>query len=485
MKQSERPLVERLIKHATKIPNSFHVPGHKNGEVFGKQSKSLFSSILTIDQTEITGLDDLHNAEGVIAEAEKLTAELYGVQSTHFLVAGSTVGNLATSLAFLKRNDKVIVQRNSHQSVFHGIELAGADPIFIEPEKDPISQLALGVSIQTLQEAITCYPEAKAVFITQPSYEGYAQSLVPHVKAAHGANMVICVDEAHGAHLMTANTNCWPESAVAAGADVVIQSAHKTLPAMTMASWLHINSTTITTEYLTYYLRLLQSSSPSYPLMASLDLARAYVATISRDDWKQKALKMNEFKKAFKTSHDWFCASQTISQFTQDPLKVAFITPLQGLPYLWQRKMEENNVYPELVSPHHLLLTLPLTWDSNKTEKWVPFFQTIFQRSLTEKGVFKRRIPLQENGRKKSVSAQRLTFEEMAKATQTVSPWQKSEGAIAAETITPYPPGIPLIIKGEQITHNHLERLADLVEMKAAFQTGKHWVEKGIKIFSI
>ncbi|WP_078578608.1 aminotransferase class I/II-fold pyridoxal phosphate-dependent enzyme [Salipaludibacillus agaradhaerens] len=484
MKQSDKPLFNKLIKHANKTPNSFHVPGHKNGDVFGKE-KSLFSSILTIDQTEITGLDDLHNAEGVIAEAERLTAELYGVQSTHFLVGGSTVGNLAMSLTFLKRNDKVIVQRNSHQSVFHGIELAGAHPIFIEPERDPLSQLVLGVSIETLQEAIKRYPEAKAVFITQPSYEGYTQSLVSHVKAAHGANMVICVDEAHGAHLLTANKNSWPESAVAAGADVVIQSAHKTLPAMTMASWLHINSTSITAEYLSYYLRLLQSSSPSYPLMASLDLARAYVATISSADWKEKALKMNEFKRAFKTDHEWFCASQTINQFTQDPLKVVFITPLQGLPYLWKRRMEKENVYPELVSPHHLLLTLPLTWDSNKTEKWVPFFQRIFQHSLVEKGHFKRWKPLQHDSQKKPVSAQRLPFEEMTTATQDVSPWEKSEGAIAAETITPYPPGIPLIIKGEQITYNHLEQLADLIEMKAAFQTGKHWIEEGIKIFSI
>lgn len=254
MDQRKTPLYDKLVKHSAGKPVSFHVPGHKNGRIFTEHGKEFYNDILKLDLTEISGLDDLHHPTGVIAEAQNLAADLYKTRSSHFLIGGTTVGNLAMLMSCFTEGDIVFVQRNSHQSIFHGIELARLMPIYLEPEVDEVTGLALGISFDTLKNAIQEYPNAKGIVVTNPTYEGYGQNLQPHVELAHRANMLFLVDEAHGPHLVFEG-DCWPRSAIQAGADVIVQSTHKMLPSMTMTSMLHINNPKVDEQRLLLYLK--------------------------------------------------------------------------------------------------------------------------------------------------------------------------------------------------------------------------------------
>ncbi|PYZ91529.1 hypothetical protein CR194_19545 [Salipaludibacillus keqinensis] len=478
MNQSRTPLFSKLTEHQQTSPWSFHVPGHKNGNVFFSKAKPVFEQILSIDQTEIAGLDDLHDANGVIHEAQQLTAELYQTKSTHFLVGGSTVGNLAMLMTVADRGDVVLVQRNSHQSIFHGLELAGLRPVFLKPEKDEETGLALGVPLSTLKLGLHQFPEAKAVFLTNPTYEGYGQLLNQHVRVAHASGMVVCVDEAHGAHFIHEEAS-WPQSALMAGADLVVQSAHKTLPAMTMASFIHINTHQVNEEKLKTFLRMLQSSSPSYPLMASLDVARAYLASFMEQDWTRLTEDISALKGQLKKGPGWRQANQKIGNYVQDPLKWVFVTEHKQAAYKWKQRLEQRFAFPELASPQHLLLTLPFTKIGIDKEPIIAMLSEILTLNEQEVGQgFREGVELAS-----PVSELALSMSDSHELETKVIPWKQSEGEIAAETITPYPPGIPLIVKGERIREDQLIKLTQLIETEASFQTGRGWIEQGMTIF--
>lgn len=481
MKQRKTPLFDQLRKHVANNPLSFHVPGHKNGTVFHEEASSFYQHILSIDVTEIKGMDDLHHPTGVIREAEQLTSELYGTEASHFLIGGSTVGNLAAILGSVKKGDKILIQRNSHQSVFHAVELADARPVYLNVEVDEKTGLSLGVSLQTLKQAVDKYKDAKAVVLTSPTYEGYSQDLREHVQVAQDAEMVVIVDEAHGAHLLFHDER-WPKTALKAGADIVIQSAHKMLPAMTMTSFLHMQGRKVDYERVRRYLKMLQSSSPSYPLMASLDLARAYLEEMLMEENEiDLTEKIFRLRKNIGNGSLWRQAPQQIKSYIQDPLKLAIIPTNNYSSFALNKELEKSHLYPELVTPTHVLLTLPLTKNKgvlNKLEK--NLINVLYQNVETSVEVKRgNNYIFQEED---TVSEQELLFSEMDSLPKKRICWKKAEGEIAAETITPYPPGVPVIVKGEKITETKLKMLQVIVSNKVNLQTGNEWVERGILV---
>ncbi|WP_078593277.1 aminotransferase class I/II-fold pyridoxal phosphate-dependent enzyme [Evansella clarkii] len=479
MNQKHTPLFNQLVTHIKRDPVSFHVPGHKNGTVFPGKASQWYNEILKLDQTEISGLDDLHQAEGVIKEARQLTADLYNVKHSFFLVGGSTAGNLAMTMSQLQEGDTVLLQRNCHQSVFHAVELSGARPVYLQPETDENTGLSLGINKETLRKAIKKYPEAKAVFLTTPTYEGYVQPLNDHIRMAHEAGMIVMADEAHGAHLLF-NHEGWPQSALASGADLVVQSAHKMLPAMTMTAFLHVrDDTRIDVNRLRYYLKMLQSSSPSYPLMASLDLARAYLAEMKDANLNNLTDQLVAFKKEFTEGDGWSRAPLRINNYLQDPLKLAFIADNAQLPEKWRQRMEINGAYPELVSPRHLLLTLPLTTDELPFKQWSRLIKT----SLEGNGGPGTEL-FNEYRMKEDISEPFCTPKEADRLPCSFVPVRSSAGNIAGETITPYPPGVPLLIRGERISEEQCRKLEWLGKNNTYFQTGEEWISKGIKILN-
>lgn len=472
MQEKRRPIVEALERFQRQQNISFHVPGHKHGLL--SQLPEAFREVMRYDLTELTGLDDFHHPEEAILEAQTLLKETYGADASFFLVNGSTVGNLAMIYATCQRGDEVIVQRNAHKSIFHGLQLVEARPIYVTPEWDDHTQTATHISLETLQDALNEYPNAKAVILTYPTYYGVTtDELEQMISNCHAQNIPVLVDEAHGAHLVAYAQ--FPKSALACGADVVVQSAHKTLPAMTMASFLHVKSQFVQVEKVNHYLRMLQSSSPSYLLLASLDDARHYVQTYLGRDGVYYLEKRQQWVDSLKTVK----GLEVIE--VDDLLKVLLRAPgYSG--FALKDVLERYKIYVELVDASQVLLVLPLL----KYGQIYPFADirmkikeamAILLKQEKSKSVLNTTISVNNISK---VFKANFTFEEMGVMGREWMPYMRTIGRVSAETIIPYPPGIPLFLPGEKITVAKLSQLEELLAMGTSFQGNHRLQEKCI-----
>jgi arginine/lysine/ornithine decarboxylase len=429
--------------------------------------------LLTLDATELAGLDDLHSPEGVIREAESLLAQLYHAKKSFFLVGGSTSGNLGMIMAALNENDLVLVQRNSHKSVMNGIKLAKANPVFLSPEFDSDSLAAGGVSLKTVQEAIQSYPEAKALIVTYPSYYGTVYNLKDIIDLAHMHHIPVLVDEAHGAHFIAGEP--FPPSAAALGADVVVQSAHKTLPAMTMGAYLHYNSEYVPLGRLAGYLQMLQSSSPSYPIMASLDAARCYIGTFGNADMRALIEGICSFKGEVE-SIDRLAVAPTGNG---DPLKMILRSPL-CTGFELQKALEEQGIYAEMADPFNVLLVLPLL-KAGMEGPYRDAVSKLRKAAMQIEAGTPSSLPAALN-RSSRLRTLALTYREIESMGESFVPLSQAAGSICAETLIPYPPGIPLLMPGEIITQEALETLQSLLSQSAKIQGGERINHNQIKI---
>ncbi|MGM0867862.1 MAG: aminotransferase class I/II-fold pyridoxal phosphate-dependent enzyme [Bacillota bacterium] len=464
MKRDQRrtPLIEAIENHRSAKPISFHVPGHKNGLLMDDQS--FYQS----DVTELSGLDDLHDPHEAILEAEDLLTDVYGSMKSYFLVNGSTVGNVAAILASCLPGDPIFVQRNCHKSVLNGIKLAKAVPILIETEWND-GGTALGMRLDAIKEALKVFPQVKACVLTYPTYYGFTYNIEQIIEELHTHDVTCIVDEAHGAHFTLGSP--FPESAIEYGADIVVHSAHKMLPAMTMGSYLHITSSRVSERKVKEYLTMLQSSSPSYPIMASLDYARSYIGTFTQEEKDQTLKEINKFVQALEGVHP-----QLIVKRTDDPLKL--VTKLAGRSgYILQQLLESEGIYPELADPDYVLLILPLL----KKDHSFPYNEAISRicKALGNEPIIEN-IKNHETNRSNSqefFTTLALSFEEMEEKAEALISIDEAEGEISAGMVTPYPPGIPLLIPGERITSHAIERLTEYVKNKANIQ-GHHRLDE-------
>jgi len=468
MDQAKTPLYTKLMSHADGKPFSFHVPGHKNGTVFPEKGQRFFADILKLDATEITGLDDYHSAEGVILEAEELLTDLFKTKKSFFLLNGSTVGNLAMILAAIKEEDVVLVQRNSHKSIMNGLMLAKARPVFISPEYNENFAVAVGPSLKAVQAAIQQYPGAKALILTYPNYYGLTYDLKSIIDLAHRFRIPVLVDEAHGAHFIAGDF--FPKSAVELGADLVVQSAHKTLPAMTMGAFLHYQTDRVPMSKLKSYLQALQSSSPSYPLMASLDLARYYLGSYNQEDLSYLKAALQQFR---------ICLGQLESLSVlpgDDPLKIT-IQSWSG--FELQTKLEAKGIFTELADPYNVLFVLPLL------KRNMGHYLQEAAEKITE---IARTIPkkinhLDTKWSAKGISTLAASYKEMENQHSEYIPLEEAAGRVCAEPIIPYPPGIPICVPGEFITEEDIQLIFYLVGKDAKIQGGDNLSAGKISVF--
>lgn len=434
--QKNIPLVELLERHIGKRTKSFHVPGHKNGLLYSECSDSLFA----YDLTEISGLDDLHEPRGAILEAENLLAEAYHAGKSYWLVGGTTSGNLAMLSATLQRGDQVIVVRDAHKSILHGIELAGAVPIFLTPKVDEKLGVASGVDLTQLETALKKYPSCRACVFTYPSYYGTTFDIGAAIRLVHKYGKLALVDEAHGAHL--AASSLFPESALDLGADVVVQSAHKTLPALTMGAFLHIHTNALELQNkLAYYLKLFQTSSPSYLVMASLDKARHYLANYNEND----SAAFMEMKEIWV---EWLTKQGVTCVFPDDPLKlVVRKTGYSG--FELQQALEEKGYFTELADEQQVLLIFPLL----KTGmRFLPEEDLLLEERESD-------LPAKKASIENSITELALDYAAMQDREEEWLALKKSIGRISAETIAVYPPGIPAVMRGERLTSEIVHQL--------------------------
>lgn len=461
MDQTKTPLYTLLCEHASTQPISFHVPGHKYGAVFYEKALFSFAPLLHLDVTELSHLDDLHHPTGAIEQAQQLAAKLYGVKRTYFLVNGSTAGNLAMITAACEKNKKVIVQRNCHKSILHALHLVGATPIFISPEFDEDVRVMSFVSFETIDHTLREHSDAAALILTNPNYYGMSIDLTKIIQLAHSYRIPVLVDEAHGAHFVLGEP--FPKSAVECGADIVVQSAHKTLPAMTMGSFLHFNSELINERTLRYFLQVFQTSSPSYPIMASLDLARAYVAQQTRETIDEMVEQIQLFKQELRTIEAIHVVESRHPLIRTDLLKVTLQTRSAHSGYELQQLLERNGIFTEMADPYNVLLVYPLAK--------IKTFQMIIER-------IKHALQCIRSERQN----EHVQFQ-LPKHCQAVSyEWIKGRqtkqvllhdaiGHVCAQMVVPYPPGIPILLIGEIVTRQHVELIQYLKQTGAYFQT--------------
>lgn len=470
--KNNRPIVQALKEFVANEPQSLHVPGHKNGLL--SNLPSAIKHALTYDVTELTGLDDYHHPEEIILQAEQLLASTYGADRSFFLVNGSTVGNLAMIYATCQRGDTVLVQRNAHKSIFHALELVGVNPVYIAPKWHTESQTPGCIELDTLKKALLSYPEAKAAIFTYPTYYGVtASDLMEQINLCHSYNIPVLVDEAHGAHLKV--TGKLPQSALDAGADIVVQSAHKTLPAMTMASFLHMKTSLVSEQRVNHYLRMLQSSSPSYLLLASLDDARSYVESYTDIDYTYLMDKRRQFIDSVTASTEL----QVVE--VDDTLKLLIRAPgYSG--FLLKEALEKVHVYVELADAKQVLIILPLLKQGDSYS-----FADLRIR-MREAVIHLKDLPgnkeseYQANFEMTPIIKAEYSFDEIERAEKEWLPYMRAIGRVAASTIIPYPPGIPLFVPGEKITVAKLSQLEELLAIGAMFQGEHRLQEKLIQV---
>lgn len=474
MDRNQTPLFDALLTHKKQNPLSFHVPGHKNGTFFHEKGISVYSESLKLDVTELSGLDDLHEPEGVIRDAQALAAQYFNVQSTYFLVNGSTVGNIAMILACCREGDIVLVQRNCHKSIIHGIMLSGATPVFLSPKVDNELFVPSYVSYETVSHAIQKYPQAKALILTNPNYYGLAYTRLREVvEIAHSHRIPVLVDEAHGAHFQL--SSIFPTSAIEAGADIVVHSAHKTLPALTMGSYLHFNSGFIKEEDVKKYLAMLQSSSPSYLIMASLDLARAYMETF---DTKKMEQGIEGLTATIQQLNGVDVIYSNDPFVKQDSLKITLRSTYGLSGFMLQKQLEKGGVFVELADPQNVLFILPLMFDEGYRFRLrqLNLYNVSGDRTVSIKKETKWMVE------QDSISIG-ISFKELEKMNKRLIPIDQAVGEICGELIIPYPPGVPLLMEGERITQAHIEQIILLKSMNAKIQGGKGLKDDSIMIY--
>ncbi|MBG9782415.1 aminotransferase class I/II-fold pyridoxal phosphate-dependent enzyme [Shouchella lehensis] len=454
------PIIDVIKAHMNRKPLSFHVPGHKNGHNW-HSFLPLFEQLLPYDVTELSGLDDLHDAKGAIAESQQLCAEFYGAGETSYLVGGSTSGNLAMIYGVLQEGDTVFVERDCHKSVMHALELCKANVVFLSSRRSSITNHPLGVTYEVLKHAYEQHPQGKAMILTYPNYWGNVIDYRETFRFAKDHRLLLLVDEAHGAHFVVGNESLnSPPSALQLGADIVVQSAHKMLPALTMTGWLHFSNTIDPTikKQVKHALQMFQSSSPSYVLLASLDGARAFLEEQGHHAYRQAL-------EAQKKLCEWIDVHPDIELVEEeahfkDPLKLMVKPRDSGTGVSVLTALKQVGIDAEMADPNVTLLILGLSSLHPDTQKRLNHV-TIESTPLKEKNAV-------EAGAKGCLSE--LIRNKDNKENVELLSLQDAVGRVAATDVIPYPPGIPLLLKGEKISEEHVEQMKQFLSTGVTFQ---------------
>lgn len=456
MQQERAPLFEALLAHVQHSQVNGHVPGHKQGMAYDQQGKEWFHPLLQLDLTEVGELDDMHHPEGVIASAQELAATAFGADHTRFLVGGTTVGNLATVLYLCHPGDTVIMQRHSHQSLFHGCLLAGAQPVYLDTKIDQQGR-EQPIEVEQLRSLLEKHPYAKGVWITSPSYFGMVQPVQEIAQICHQWNIPLIVDEAHGAHFGFHPQ--LPRPAIQLGADISIQSTHKMLPSMTMSSMLHVRGERIQVDELARWLRMIQSSSPSYPLMASLDLARRYMVQQGEAQLQQVLTLLQHLRERIVTfTHIYEMRMEERWRAEQDPFKLTLCATGKMTGYQLAEWLEQQGIYPELADHQRVLFAFSVGTSEAEIHILGDQLAKLDQEIASLPKLIGNTFPVFPD-----YTHPLRTFAEIRKGTRISIPLSASEGRISTEAIVPYPPGIPLLLPGEAFSCEAIQYLSAIL----------------------
>lgn len=449
-------LYDRLSEYSRQNYYPFHMPGHK-------RNKDLVKTGLPyeIDITEIDGFDDLHHADGILKEAQERAARVFGADETHFLVNGSTAGILAAIMGSTRRGDKILIARHCHKSVYHAIYLNDLVPRYVYPEFDGSVHMNGEIRKEDIKRALEAEPDIRAVVIVSPNYDGVVSDVKGIGDIVHSYGIPLIVDEAHGAHL--GFHPAFPERANSMGADVVINSLHKTLPSLTQTAVLHINGELADRAGVRKYLDMLQSSSPSYLFLASLDACVDFLdgkCEAAFDSYVEKLKSLRRRLNGLKHL-------QILETEHYDCSKIVISTENTNLTSyeLNEKLLRDYHLQMEMVGGTYVLA---MTSVADTQEGYDRLAEALIE---IDSGLEKAEGT--KNTGELPRQTQKMTpyeaLEKGAEQTEEI-PWRESEGRIALEYTYLYPPGSPVIVPGEQISREAVELLSYYEEQKLSIE---------------
>lgn len=443
--KAPQSIIGAVETYLSSDPVSFHVPGHKNGRAF----KNSAGSYTGLDVTEIPGTDNLHHPSGAIQAVQERAAKAYGALETYFLVNGTTCGNHAMILGSTRPGDKILLARNVHKSVHTACIIGHLNPVYVYPQTHDQYGLTLGLSPKAVEKAFADHPDAVALVMTSPTYEGVHSNISAIADIVHRHDALLLVDEAHGAHLVLSSE--FGRQAIACGADVAVQSTHKSMNALTQASMLHIGSERANRERIRSWLAMLQSSSPSYVLMASLE--SAVHAVEDGQDERVRMLLENLATLRLQLERELGlevlgCKNLNAELFDHDPSKLVIFVENGEL--VAERLREAYAIQVEYAS-HNCIVCVCSIWNSD--EDFCRLFQALSDMSVLKAPV--ESVAIDYPDPLVQVSPQRAFYGD-----KVVLPLSEAVSQICAEYVIPYPPGIPVLSPGEVIT----EEIAGLIE---------------------
>jgi arginine decarboxylase len=462
------PLFQALLAYQRLAPVRFHMPGHKGGPGYPLEVAEAFRRhMFGMDVTETRGLDNLHVPSGVIRDAQALAARTFGADHTFFLTNGTTAGVHAMIMTTCKEGQKIVIPRDAHLSVIGGVILAGLVPVFVYPTIDPDWGISVGIPLEEYERALKEHPDAKACLITRPNYYGMAWDLKPLVKLCHDHGIPLLVDEAHGAHLHLHED--LPLSAVDMGADMVVQSTHKTLGSFTGSSMLHLVGNRIPPDRVQRMLAILQSTSPSYLLMTSLDIA-ATVVRMRGHQLMEKALELSARARKRLAEVE---GVRVLDRPGMDRLKLTVSMVNRGIAgyELKSKLMDEYNVRVELADFENVVAFITYADTVETVDALVDAIKGLSEQG--DRGV-RARVHAGDQARFTSAlfaPAERALLPRQATlAAHELIKVSQAEGRVCAEVVAPYPPGIPLLYPGEVIDSEHLDVIDTALSLGAAFR---------------
>ncbi len=462
MRHNRAPLFETLLTHAKNRVVSFHTPGHKNGRGVDRRLRDFTGkNMYYMDVTVFPEVDSLHDPQGPIKKAQQLMAMAYGVEHSFFLVNGSSVGNMSMLMSACRPGDSVIISRNAHKSTMAGVILSGVWPIWIQPRVDQNLDILFDSSPEQIEEALRLFPEAKAVFVTSPTYNGVTADLVKIAAICRSRGKILLVDEAHGAHLKFHKD--LPVSAVEAGADMCVQSTHKILSALSQGSVLHVQSDLVDINRVRRTVSMLQTTSPNYLILASLDAARRQ-AVLEGERLLERVLRQAESaRKRIGQMKNIFTFSRkdiVARGYDLDATKLTLNVTRTGLSgyEIEDILSQKYNLQVDAADLFNMIAIMGIGSDKSDVDRLVSALEEIDARYRGEAQNWVLQIP--ELTTEMVMNPRDVFLLHKAKRVAL----SKAVGQIAAQTLTPYPPGIPVLIPGERITQEIVDYLADLAE---------------------
>ncbi len=472
-------LYETLVKYSRSGIYPMHMPGHKRNPAFFMENP------YELDVTEVEGLDNLHQPEGALLHLMEQMSRDYQTEQTYLLVNGSTGGILTAISACCQRGAKILMARNCHRSVYHAVYLLELEPVYLIPDADPATGICLGISPEQVREALRRHPDAACAVITSPTYEGVVSDIRGLSEAVHEKNIPLIVDEAHGAHF--AWDEKMPEPAMAQGADLVVESIHKTLPAFTQTALLHRCGQRVPEERIRRYLDIYQSSSPSYILMAGAAQCMDWLRRQGKEAFALYEKRLERFRQQ---AGKWRMLSLW-EPSCKEGSKLVILTGKSGLTggQLAGRLRAEYRIETEMSAPGYVLAMTSVADTDEGFERLADALAAIDRElSLSGQTVVTGRNPdtdknmnllvddankyisedhaddsAGDNSEEKELfcQSQVLTIYEAMERPWEAVPIEESAGRISAEYAMVYPPGVPFLAPGERIDSECRARIMD------------------------